>query len=74
MQRKIEETYLGKTVTSLGIIGKSKAIDRAASDFDNANEKVQKIKRLINKREYYKDVFRYIPGTLNLMFEGCLKI
>ena len=42
-------------------------------DFDDASEKTQKIKRLISKGEYDEGVSRYIPGTLNLMFQGMLE-
>lgn len=71
-----DKIHPGKTVAPLDSIGKSKYIDRTASDFENANEKLQKIKRLANKGEYGKDtwqVYRYIPGTLNLMFQRMLE-
>ena len=43
MQRKIDENvHLGQTVSPFDRIGKSSAIDRTPSDFDNANEKVKK--------------------------------
>ena len=64
--------YLGKTVSPFESIGKSRAIDRTAYDFNNANKKVQKIKRLINKGEYDKDIARYIVGTLELIFQGMI--
>ena len=48
------------------------AIDRTASDFDNANQKVKKIKRLIDKGEYDAEIASYIPGTLDLVFQGML--
>ena len=71
MQRRIDdEIQLGKIVTPFDSIGKSKAINRTASNVDNANGKLQKTKRLINKGEYYKDVSRYIPGTFDLMLQG----
>ena len=40
-------------------------------DFNNAKEKVPKIKKLINKGEYDEDVDRYI--TLDLKFQGILE-
>ena len=48
MQLKIYDNLsLGQTASPLDRIDKSVAIDRTASDFDNANEKAKKIKRLI---------------------------
>ena len=64
--------YLGQTVPPFDSIGKSSAIDRTASDFDNANEKVTKIKKLIYSGEYDADIARYIPTTLQLIFQGML--
>lgn len=67
MQWKINNNvHFGQTVSPFDSIGKSAAIDRAASDFENANEKVKKIKRLIYTGEY--DTTWYIPGMLQLMF------
>ena len=44
MQRQIgTEINLGKTVSPFYSIGSSSAIDRAASNFLNVSEKVQKI-------------------------------
>ena len=68
-----DKIHLGKTVTPFDGIGQSKAIDSTASNFANANEKVQKIKRLINKDKCDEDVARYIPDTLKLMFQGMLE-
>ena len=65
MERKIDENvHLGQTASPFDRIGKSSAIDRTPSDFDNANEKVKKIKRLIYSGKYYGDIARYITGTL----------
>ena len=45
MQRVIgNEMHLGKTVSPFESIGKSRATDRRASNFDNANVKDQKIR------------------------------
>ena len=73
MQRQINDNiHLGQTVTPFESLRKSSAIDRTASDFDNANQKVKKIKKLIDKREYDTDIACYIPGTLNLVFQEML--
>ena len=58
----------------LNSIGKSKVIDRTSLDIENVNQKVQKIKKLINKNKYDEDVARYIRGTLDLIFQGMLDI
>ena len=54
-------------------IRKSQAIKRTASNFDETNKKVQKIKRLTKIGEYDKDITRYIPGTPGLMFQGVIE-
>ena len=70
MQRKIDnEVQLGKTVSLFDTTGQSSSIDRTASNFLNATEKVQKIKRLINTGEYDADLAKYIPGMLDLVFQ-----
>ena len=43
---------------------KVRLIDQTASDLLNANEKVGKIKRLINKGEYDENVSRYVCPEL----------
>ena len=74
MQRRIvDEVQLGQTVLPFDRIGQSTAIDKAVSNFSNANENVQKIKRLINTGEYDEDIARYIPGTLDLAFRGIIE-
>ena len=50
MQRRISHNiHLGKTLSPFESIEDSKAIDRTASNFINAEQKVEKIKRLVNK-------------------------
>ena len=74
MQRKIgTETNLGKTVSPLDSIVSSSAIDRTASDFLNTTEKVQKICKLIQTEEYDTDIVKYIPGRLELVYQGMLE-
>ena len=60
-------------VTPLQSVGKSPAIDKTASDFDNANLKVKKIRRLIEWGVYNVDIACYIPGTLDLVFQRMIK-
>ena len=49
------------------------AIDKTASDFDKANLKVKKIRRLIERDIYNADIACYIPGTLDLVFQGMIE-
>ena len=74
MQRKTEtEINLGKTLFSFDSIGSSSAIDSTASNFLNANEKVQQIKKLIETGEYDVDIAKYILGTLELVYQEMLE-
>ena len=53
MQRRIDdEVQLGSTVSPFDATGESSSVDRKASNFLNASEKVQKIKGLLNTGEY----------------------
>lgn len=46
MQQKIDDNgHLSETISPFDSIGKSTAIDRTSSDFDNTNEKVKKISK-----------------------------
>ena len=71
MQRRIgTEVEIGKTVSPLDSIGPSTAIDRTPSNFLNVGERVQKIRKLIQADTCDADIARYIPGTLELVFQG----
>ena len=73
MQREIgDNVHLGQTVSIFGSVGGVPSIDRTASDFDTARGKVKKLKRLVDRGEYDADVARYIPGTLDLVFQGMI--
>ena len=52
---------------------KSPAINQTALDFDNGNLKVKKNRRLIEHGIYDADIGRYIPGTLDLNFQGMIE-
>ena len=57
MQRKIgNDIKLGKTASPFDSIGTSSPIDRMASNFSNATEKVQKIRKLIETGQYDADI------------------
>ena len=73
MHREIGmQVDLGKNVSAFDSIGRVPAIDKNASDFDTANKKVSKLKRLVLTGEYDADLARYIPGTLDLAIQGML--
>ena len=73
MQREIAtQVDLGKNVSAFDSIGRVPAIDKKASDLDTVNTKVSKLKKLVLTGEYDADLARYIPGTLELAFQGML--
>ena len=74
MLRKIGyKVNIGASVTPFKSVGKSPAIKKTASDFDNANLNVKKIRKLIHRRIYNADIARYIPGTLDLVLQGMIE-
>ena len=73
MQREISnKVFLGNTVSPYDDAGRSSAIARTASNHD-AKEKVKKIRELISLERHDEDIAKYIPGILELEFEGMLK-
>ena len=71
MQREISnKVFLGNTVSPLDDIGRSSAIDRTASNYNDAKEKVKKIRELISTGQYDEDIAKYIPNLLELKFQG----
>ena len=73
MQREIgTQVDLVKNVSAFDSIGCVLEVDKNASDFDKANTKVSKLKSLVRTGEYDADLARYIPGTLELAFQGML--
>ena len=74
MQREIgNSVQLRKTISAFESVRNVPSIDRNASDFDTAREKVKKVKRFIDRGEYDADVARYIPKTLELAYQGMLE-
>ena len=74
MQRKISnDISLRKTVSPIDSTRASPDIDRTESNFLNATEKVHKIRKLIETREYDNDIAKYIHGTLELVFQGMIE-
>ena len=74
MQREIsDKVTLGDTLNRYEDARRSTAIDRTASNYNDAKEKVQKIRDLISTGRYDKDLAKYIPGLLELAFQGMLE-
>ena len=74
MQREIsDKVFLGDTVSPLDDIGRSSAIERTASNYNDAKEKVKKIRELISTGQYDEDIAKYIPNLLELKFQGMLE-
>ena len=74
MQREISSrVFLGQTALPLDDVTLSSAIDRTASDYTNAGEKVKRIRELIRTGNYDANMVRYTPGVLKLVFQGMLE-
>ena len=74
MQREISDrVFLGETLNPYGDTRRSTAIDRTASNCNDAKEKVQKIRDLIRTGRYDENLAKYIPGLLELGFQGMLE-
>ena len=71
MQREISDRiFLGETLNPYDDARRSTAIDRTASNYNDAKEKVQKIRDLIGTDKYDKNLAKYMPGLLELAFQG----
>ena len=74
MQKDIgDDVHTGESVTPFQSIGKSTAVDKTVSDFDNSNLKVKKIGRLIEHEIYDADIACYVLGALDLVFQGMIE-
>ena len=74
MQREIsDKAFLGNTASPYYDTGKSSAIDRTASTYNDAKEKVKRIRELISTGRYDEDIAQYITGLLELKFQGMLE-
>ena len=74
MQRNISnKVFLGQNVSPFDNAGESDAIDRTASNYNEAKEKVQKIRELIKTGNYDADTAKSIPGLLKMKFQGMLE-
>ena len=73
MQREIsDKNTLGDTLNPINDARRSTAIDRTTSNYDDATEKVQKTRDLINMGKYDADLAKYIPGLMDLAIQGML--
>ena len=73
MQRDVsDKNTLGDTLNPINDIWRSTAIDRTTSNYNDAKEKVQKIRDLINMGKYDADLVKYIPGLADLAIQGVL--
>ena len=73
MQRDIsDKNTLGDILNPINDIGRSTAIDRTTSNYNDAKEKVQKIRDLINMGNYDADLVKHIPGLADLAIQGML--
>ena len=73
MQREISDrNTLADTLNPIDDAWRSSAIDRTTSNYNDAKEKVQKIRNLINMGKYDADLAKYTPGLLDLAIQSML--
>ena len=73
MQRDISNSNtLGDTLNPTNDIRRSTTIDRTTSNYNDAKEKVQKIRELISMGKYDADFVKYVPGLADLAIQGML--
>ena len=73
MQKGISNrNTLGDTLNPIDDARRSTAIDRTTSNYNDAKEKVQKIRDLINMGKYDADLAKYISGLTDLAIQGML--
>ena len=74
MQREIsDKVTLGDTLNPYEDTRRSTGIDRIVFYYNEAKEKVQKIRNLISTGRYDKDLAKYILGYFELVFQGMLE-
>ena len=74
MQReRSNKVFLENIVSLYEDAGRLSATDRKASYYNDAKEKVKKIRELINTGRYDMDIAKSIPGLLELKFQGMRK-
>ena len=60
------------TVSPFDSSSKLSAIGRTASNYTNARKEIQEIKKLISMGTYDANIAKYIPGILDLLYQGML--
>ena len=74
MQTNISnKVFLRQNVSPFDNAGVSDVIDRTASNYNDAKEKIQNIRELIKTGNYDADIAKYIPGVLEMRFQGMLE-
>ena len=74
MQREISDrVFLGQTVSPYEDVGGSSVIDTTTWNYNDVEEKVQKLREHTSTGKYDEDMARYIPGILELKFQGMLE-
>ena len=74
MQREISDIiFLGEILNLIDDAQASTVIDRTASNYNDAKEKVQKIRDLLGTRKYDENLAKCIPGLLELAFHGMIE-
>ena len=75
MQREIGgKVFLEQTVSPFDDIENSSPIGRTALNYTDSKEKVRKIRELISTGKYDADIAKYIPGILEVKFQGMLEV
>ena len=75
MQREIsDKNTLGDTFNPINDARGSRAIDRTTSNYNDAKEKFQKIRDLINMEKYDADLANIFQDLWILQFKVCLMI
>ena len=73
MERDISnKNTLGDTLNLTNDIRRSTAIDRTTSSYNDAKEKVRKIRDLISMGKYDADLVKYITGLADLAIQGMI--
>ena len=74
MQKTISnKVFLGRTVSPFENAGGSDAIDRTASNYNDAKQKVKENREFVKTENYDADIAKYVSGVLEMKFQGILE-
>lgn len=74
MQREISDRiFLGETLNPYEDARKLTFIDRTASNYNDAKEKVQKKRDLMGTSKYDENLAKCIPGMPELAYQGMIE-